>query len=61
MRCRHWRMRCACCIVPPDQSQRLLSDNGHPAQRRLALEELLAHQLSLRCCGSVSAGAGARA
>ena len=33
---------------PPDQSQRLLSDNGHPAQRRLALEELLAHQLSLR-------------
>jgi len=33
---------------PPDQSQRLLSENGHPAQRRLALEELLAHQLSLR-------------
>jgi len=33
---------------PPEQSQRLLSDAGHPAQRRLALEELLAHQLSLR-------------
>ena len=33
---------------PPDQSRQLLSDNGHPAQRRLALEELLAHQLSLR-------------
>jgi len=33
---------------PPDQSQRLLSDQGHPAQRRLAFEELLAHQLSLR-------------
>ncbi|MCG6964883.1 MAG: ATP-dependent DNA helicase RecG [Chromatiaceae bacterium] len=33
---------------PPDQSQRLLSENGHPAQRRLAFEELLAHQLSLR-------------
>jgi ATP-dependent DNA helicase RecG len=33
---------------PPDQSRRLLSEAGHPAQRRLALEELLAHQLSLR-------------
>ncbi|WP_078121226.1 ATP-dependent DNA helicase RecG [Thiosocius teredinicola] len=33
---------------PPDQSQQLLSEAGHPAQRRLALEELLAHQLSLR-------------
>lgn len=33
---------------PPDQSPRLLSGSGHPAQRRLALEELLAHQLSLR-------------
>ncbi len=33
---------------PPDQSSRLLSEAGHPAQRRLALEELLAHQLSLR-------------
>ncbi|MCB1925245.1 MAG: ATP-dependent DNA helicase RecG [Gammaproteobacteria bacterium] len=33
---------------PPDQSLRLLSDSGHPAQRRLAFEELLAHQLSLR-------------
>ena len=33
---------------PPDVSQQLLSDMGHPAQRRLAFEELLAHQLSLR-------------
>jgi ATP-dependent DNA helicase RecG len=33
---------------PPEQSRQLLSDTGHPAQRRLALEELLAHQLSLR-------------
>lgn len=33
---------------PPDISRQLLSDNGHPAQRRLAFEELLAHQLSLR-------------
>ena len=33
---------------PADQSARLLSEQGHPAQRRLALEELLAHQLSLR-------------
>ena len=33
---------------PPQQSRQLLSDSGHPAQRRLALEELLAHQLSLR-------------
>jgi ATP-dependent DNA helicase RecG len=33
---------------PPDQSRALLSEAGHPAQRRLALEELLAHQLSLR-------------
>jgi len=33
---------------PPDVSQQLLSQQGHPAQRRLAFEELLAHQLSLR-------------
>jgi len=33
---------------PADASRQLLSDMGHPAQRRLALEELLAHQLSLR-------------
>ncbi len=33
---------------PPEESQRLLSAAGHPAQRRLAFEELLAHQLSLR-------------
>jgi ATP-dependent DNA helicase RecG len=33
---------------PPEESRRLLFEGGHPAQRRLALEELLAHQLSLR-------------
>ena len=33
---------------PPNVSQQLLSQQGHPAQRRLAFEELLAHQLSLR-------------
>ena len=33
---------------PPDSSRALLSERGHPAQRRLAFEELLAHQLSLR-------------
>jgi ATP-dependent DNA helicase RecG len=33
---------------PPDQSAALLSDAGHPAQRRLAFEELLAHQVGLR-------------
>lgn len=33
---------------PPSVSLALLSDGGHPAQRRLAFEELLAHQLSLR-------------
>jgi len=33
---------------PADVSRQLLSENGHPAQRRLAFEELLAHQLSLR-------------
>lgn len=33
---------------PPDASQRVLSDGAHPAQQRLAFEELLAHQLSLR-------------
>ena len=33
---------------PPDVSPALLSGKGHPAQRRLAFEELLAHQLSLR-------------
>ena len=33
---------------PAEQSRQLLSEVGHPAQRRLALEELLAHQLSLR-------------
>jgi ATP-dependent DNA helicase RecG len=33
---------------PPDASLELLSAGTHPAQRRLAFEELLAHQLSLR-------------
>jgi ATP-dependent DNA helicase RecG len=33
---------------PPDEGLRLLSTTGHPAQRRLAFEELLAHQLGLR-------------
>ncbi|HEY4368368.1 MAG TPA: ATP-dependent DNA helicase RecG [Steroidobacteraceae bacterium] len=33
---------------PPDASLELLSAGQHPAQRRLAFEELLAHQLSLR-------------
>ena len=33
---------------PADVSQQLLSEHGHPAQLRLAFEELLAHQLSLR-------------
>ena len=33
---------------PPDASLTLLEERRHPAQRRLAFEELLAHQLSLR-------------
>jgi ATP-dependent DNA helicase RecG len=33
---------------PPDASQQVLLEGRHPAQRRLAFEELLAHQLSLR-------------
>ena len=33
---------------PPDASLELLSTGKHPAQRRLAFEELLAHHLSLR-------------
>jgi ATP-dependent DNA helicase RecG len=33
---------------PPDASLELMSAGKHPAQRRLAFEELLAHQLSLR-------------
>jgi ATP-dependent DNA helicase RecG len=33
---------------PPDASIELMSVGMHPAQRRLAFEELLAHQLSLR-------------
>ncbi len=33
---------------PPDAELGALSDGSHPARRRLVLEELLAHQLSLR-------------
>ncbi|MCF6353980.1 MAG: ATP-dependent DNA helicase RecG [Candidatus Polarisedimenticolaceae bacterium] len=33
---------------PPDAPQNLLLEGSHPAQRRLAFEELLAHQISLR-------------
>ena len=33
---------------PPDANLALLASGQHPAQRRLAFEELLAHQLSLR-------------
>jgi len=33
---------------PPDVSQSQLLEGNHPAQRRLAFEELLAHQISLR-------------
>lgn len=33
---------------PPDESMLLLSEGGHPAQQRLAFEELLAHNLSLQ-------------
>ncbi len=33
---------------PPDISLSTLTDGAHPAQQRLAFEELLAHQLSLR-------------
>lgn len=32
---------------PPDADQNLLLEGKHPAQRRLAFEELLAHQLSI--------------
>ncbi len=33
---------------PPGVSQAMLAEGRHPAQRRLAFEELLAHQVSLR-------------
>jgi len=33
---------------PPDVSLAMLADGEHPAQQRLAFEELLAHQVSLR-------------
>jgi ATP-dependent DNA helicase RecG len=44
---------------PPSESTSLLSDAGHPAQRRLAFEELLAHQLSLRLLRQRQRGRGA--
>ena len=50
---------------PPDAPQELIRDNRHPAQLRLALEELVAHNLSLqrlrrqqRSRGSISMQAG---
>ncbi|MGA0973927.1 MAG: ATP-dependent DNA helicase RecG [Sedimenticolaceae bacterium] len=33
---------------PPELAKALVSEEGHPAQHRLAFEELLAHQLSMR-------------
>ena len=33
---------------PPELAKELMSEEGHPAQHRLAFEELLAHQLSMR-------------
>jgi len=33
---------------PPELAKALMSEEGHPAQHRLAFEELLAHQLSMR-------------
>lgn len=33
---------------PPELAKTLMSEEGHPAQHRLAFEELLAHQLSMR-------------
>lgn len=33
---------------PPDAAQELMQEGRHPAQQRLAFEELLAHQISLR-------------
>ena len=33
---------------PPELASKLMSEDGHPAQHRLAFEELLAHQLSMR-------------
>ncbi len=46
-----WRLADALRYVhrpPPDADTALLAAGRHPAQRRLAFEELLAHQLSLR-------------
>ncbi len=47
--CRRSKTRCATCTGPlrvPTSQQ--LAEGCHPAQRRLAFEELLAHQLCLR-------------
>jgi ATP-dependent DNA helicase RecG len=46
---------------PPDVSLELLGDGRHPAQRRLAFEELLAHQVSLRQLRHQHRRPGARA
>ena len=47
--CRRSRPHCATSIVPARCGRRRSSRQAcHPAQRRLAFEELLAHQLSLR-------------
>jgi ATP-dependent DNA helicase RecG len=40
---------------PPDADQAALRDGRHPAQLRLALEELVAHQLSMRELRSAAA------
>ena len=40
---------------PPDAQLAVLEAGRHPAQRRLAFEELLAHQLTLRSCATSSA------
>jgi ATP-dependent DNA helicase RecG len=39
---------------PPNADIELLNDGRHPAQRRLAFEELLAHQISLRLLRQVA-------
>ena len=46
---------------PPDASLDELAEGRHPAQRRLAFEELLAHQLSLRELRRLHKGTPARA
>lgn len=46
---------------PPDAPQRLLQDGEHPAQLRLALEELVAHNLTLQGLRNQQQAAGAPA